>query len=787
MENFAHQSQTAGNHPRIIPRPQFQAWGKHIIQFSAGVNPANIFLTDGASKQEMLAAELIRTESLWLAQGKALFHEVPVGRATSKPSPGIYLIDWSRESSLKSRAAGILDAGDLEVLSDPQRMGQGYVTRVLPEQGEVWLVGAASQGVLYAVTTLLQLMEPAGDMVSIAEAHIRDYPDFRYREAADWLLRAEINRWAYDWGDGTREFIRRIKRKLNFCLRYKINTVFFDGFGWNSEKVPGYAQMMRELNGYARERGIKLMFGGFGSNYDPAKVQPQYNIGSVLYNRDGYPWGPIYACFGEARTPEHPFLGNCRANDALNDIKAQEMETFVRSVEPGALYIHFEDTGFFDRSQERWLARCPRCKERWPNDDFTAQDGGAGAIAHGYNVFLDVIFGVKNPDTGYEALRDCTIILIAPVYAVNQDSEEEWDRVLDLWVNAVSLLPNNQNIQIGFREIFPRKSTNQRWIDAYKQKLESTGLNSNTFVFFLGGADHYSWHSFNYPFVATAIMSGMFMNATTLYHFNGGLHQEPLQLLNAEFAWNIHAPEYLLPNTYKESRQAWESLMKLRLLPEGIFSASGFLGQACRHIYGHHAWSFMYQYFTEYVSHPHSGDELLIPILPEKLFPLSILWRILSFDQSHWDPRMTDPTTSRILERLAITESEWQGRLSRLWTLYAEITTQGQERVRQAIASPDLKTDAREDLVYLEKCLQVGTLFSELLSTYHEMLSYNSRDSGFVELLHQSEEKLRRLSDHVMMNFSFDTVCPVGGDQASWLQAILKLRNLLQIIRSDVK
>lgn len=56
--------------PRIIPYPQFQSWGKQVVQFEAEAGPAGIFLTEGASAKEILAAEWIEKESLQLSGGK---------------------------------------------------------------------------------------------------------------------------------------------------------------------------------------------------------------------------------------------------------------------------------------------------------------------------------------------------------------------------------------------------------------------------------------------------------------------------------------------------------------------------------------------------------------------------------------------------------------------------------------------------------------------------------------------------------------------------------------------
>jgi hypothetical protein len=53
-------------------------------------------------------------------------------------------------------------------------------------------------------------------------------------------------------------------------------------------------------------------------------------------------------------------LGTCRGNDELNRLKAEELAAFVRAVEPGALYIHHEDMGYYGRTESFWKSRCGR-------------------------------------------------------------------------------------------------------------------------------------------------------------------------------------------------------------------------------------------------------------------------------------------------------------------------------------------------------------------------------------------------------------------------------------------
>ena len=320
---------------RIFPSPQ------HLEQLHGRISLTNGHILCGDTSKEVLAAKLLADEARKIAGGRTLLRITTDGQ---RLGTRICLVDWSADSPLKPEITSLLSEEDKQTLADPLRSGQSYVVRMDPGKENVIVAGCSPMGVLYGATTLMQILQAQSGKLFIPVVHIRDFPNFKYRAAADWLLFAEINRWAYDWGDGRRAFVKRIKRKLDFCLRYKINMVFFDGFGWHSEKFPGYSSLMRELNQYARERGIKLLFAGYGANTQPSAIRPERNIGTVWKNQDSYPHGGTYPCFGHEDIPG-PYLGTCRANEELNRLKAKEMEQFVRDVQPGALYIHHEDRG----------------------------------------------------------------------------------------------------------------------------------------------------------------------------------------------------------------------------------------------------------------------------------------------------------------------------------------------------------------------------------------------------------------------------------------------------------
>ena len=55
---------------------------------------------------------------------------------------------------------------------------------------------------LFAAMTLLQAIRRTSSGVEIPGIYVRDYPDFEFRAAADWILNGEVNRWSMDRAQG---------------------------------------------------------------------------------------------------------------------------------------------------------------------------------------------------------------------------------------------------------------------------------------------------------------------------------------------------------------------------------------------------------------------------------------------------------------------------------------------------------------------------------------------------------------------------------------------------------
>jgi hypothetical protein len=438
---------------------------------------------------------------------------------------------------------------------------QGYVIFSDGRQ-PVILFARTPTGLLYAGTTLLQLMSPRGDAASLPNVTVKDWPEYRWR-GGSWLLRAEIGGWSYARGDGLRAYEGRVIRKLDLCAMHKINFLHFDGYDWNADRLRGYATMMRRLNHAARLRGIRLSFTGCGA------------VGDGFQNRRRYPDGPTYACIGQPGNPER-CNGTCLSNRALTRGRQARMEEFVRQVRPGAIYLHGIDTGRIDDSAPIWGQRCAACRNRWPNDDIVAPDGMAGAYAAFYDAMAEAIHGVD---------PDCLLTVVSPCYTAHEETDAEWEQGVQYWL-TVSRCLKDSGIHFGLREQFAGETGALPRYAGLRDRLEREAKGHRiACLHFFAGDCFYNSH----PFVATPILSRYFEGADVVVHGSGHAYQEAQQLLNAECLWNPRGSRYFSApklQPFAKLRRRYRRLSAAEDRPAGIWGAGGFLDDACARLYG---------------------------------------------------------------------------------------------------------------------------------------------------------------------------------------------------------
>ena len=716
----------------LIPTPQFA----EVLELEASITGASavrIVTLENSHRKAELAARMIKESFEKRLPGLA--GKVQVAREVSKAAMNILLIERAHAGAQRMELT-LLDREALE-----RSFEQGYILKMV-DPSTLYIVGSP-QGILFGTMTLLQLVQESDAGLKIQGAYVRDFPHFEFRCAADWLSNGEGNRCSMDRGQGWERFETLCKRKIDQCLHYKINAVILDGFGWGLEKrAPEYPGVMRRLNAHARERGISLCFGGYGAGYGMEyQLGPLYEdaayLGEVFKNREHYPDGPTYQCTGETRGKairkgvDTRILGTCRSNEELNRLKARELQDFVRSVEPGILYIHHEDYGGCNTTGAAWQWRCERCRVRWPNNDVWAADGAAGGIAAGYTALINAVNAVTNPETDYVATRDCQILLTSPVYCLGGPTSEDWNVALRFWQNACKQLPRASNVQVCFREIFPLKAGGGSWTESFNFSMREAGLPFGALIFSIIGGDH--WMN-DYPVVSGCALNNLFLGARAIFHDNGDAYQEPQQLLNAEYCWNVYSSGfYKQPRAYQEAWDQWLGLCDNELAPPEIFGESGFLRRACARLYGKAAAGPMAQYFGTYrrlnaedapgpqafqLQDAAPERKQFLPMTWNKIYAVPALWRALALDSKTWGAEIDNQRYVVEMGRLEIDRPELHRRLKRRWDLTREMLEFGAGLLQEAQQGP-LESAVREDLQFLLQAAQAKLPLARALSDLH--------------------------------------------------------------------
>ncbi|NLX96381.1 MAG: hypothetical protein GXY83_09410 [Rhodopirellula sp.] len=764
-----------------MPSPQHGEELPHRIRIGANedvdvvIGPAQA----AADRKMQYAAEMLRS-------GLNRHGRVVPPAAPSPSAVRIHLWDYSRDP----KPLVPLNSLDEDTLTGAAHYRQGYVLNS-PDASTVWIVGASPQGAIWGAASLLQLQGSDEQGVYVEGAYLRDYPHFEFRAASDWLLNIEINGWDLDRGKGVDDFARLVEARIDRALRFKINMALIDGFGFGISQRPAYYQdLMLRLNRYARARGFSLCFGGYGASYgmayEPVVMYEKGTAfkGQVFLNRRTYPDGSIYRCMGfpKARHGHEPAeLGSCRSNDELNRLKADELRAFVAAVEPGALYIHHEDFGGFQGTQNAWRQqRCEQCRRRWPNDALQVRDGGAGGLAHGYSALIEAVNSVKKPEAGYDAARDCQIILVSPVYVPDGPRSEDWAAAVELWRNIALEIPKATNVQACFREVYPLPHGGERFTEKFAAAMREAGSPLRVFMFFAGGADRFYT---DYPLTGTAALDALFLGSRGIYNTSGDFYQEPMELINAEFSWNAQAKGFRVPRDHAESQQLVRSYMLEENQPADIFGPGELYDVACERLYGRRAARLMAKYYrlsamlpeTPVASASTGRPMTYLPLTWDRAYAAPSHWRRLVQDSMTWGASIDDEVYVAAMQRMGIERGELHRRMSRRWGVMSGLNRDALGLLDSAIqAGP--QPESLEDLRFLKTLLTVYQPMFDALAAFHgawhARLSGRAPDRQGVDAALRLASQARQRAEREFPR----PIDPVGGE----IGALLRLSEQLQ-------
>ena len=526
---------------------------------------------------------------------------------------------------------------------------QAYRLTITPDS--IVVEGAGPAAFIYATATLLQLAAIRNDSIQLPEGTILDYPEFAIR-SVNWLLFVECRCWSQDDGDGVEVLFQRTVSALDTLAYFKLNGVLIDGFGWNPERFPGYAAFMRRLAAEARKRFIHLGFGGYNAGYG---AQWHDFDGPTFQNRTHYPDGEVYSCISpEMKSDIGATMGTCLSNHELRKQKCQNLIEFVRAVQPGLLYIHGLDISSRDGAKRAWATRCPECRKRWPNDESNAPDGMAGAFADFYDELYEAITSVKDPASGYDASRDCIVVMPSPNYSNCREGDDEWAYHTE-YFHVLSGCLRNHNIQPMLREQFIGHDTHKRIPEIRTAIGDKQRL---SIVLFSSGDGFYN----SLPFTADPSCAKYFRGVDTVVTGFGNAFQEPRQVMAAEYLWNPIGTRF--PVEYPE--ESFEAFMafyrKLShglLLPDSVFGTDGLLPLICRKLYGDEAGAVLEPFLRPQPVNEGQTTFAIAPMAPacNRMLPGTRFSLYHRFgNRIHWHGELTDELIERTREWTVIME-----------------------------------------------------------------------------------------------------------------------------------
>jgi len=344
------------------------------------------------------------------------------------------------------------------------------------------------------------------------------------------------------------------------------------------------------------------------------------------------------------------------------------------------MYIHDIDAGHLSEAHQAWLMRCDECRRQFPSDEMADSRGHAGAMAAWCRRLIDGLHAVE-AEEDYNPSEDLSIVFTSPVYTQYQEpgQPEVWQAEVEYFRCLSALIGPAPGVMFGLREQFLDPDGSGR-IAQLRVALDEVGNGHGALVIsFLGGDCYLSDELVN----TSCCLAHLFDGARSVCLSNGGLHEEPLQLLNARALWSGPASGFAANVASTEQAEALaKAVVAGEHRPSSIFGPDGALDVACRLLWGEQAGRHMAEAYR-------TGGGLEAPVA-------RIWWTITrEVRRLSGDLGETGVTWEQIVER---------------WERRVEVTRQALEHVEAAGA-----LSADEAIAYLADCLALGLRFAHVV------------------------------------------------------------------------
>ena len=218
---------------------------------------------------------------------------------------------------------------------------QGYVLEVTPEK--IVIAGTDVNGLRYGWLTLSALL---GENGKFHCASITDYPDFEIRAG---------HYSPYLYG------VEEMKKIIDEIFMLRLNLLCTTRILSLLDPMP---DTVKVINDYANARGIKCAYTGVPSVEDIADYRKKIPRGQDSHS---YDYRKNEGMFG---WKNHAISWS---RDDMAEAQAKRAAEYMKKHNYNVCVLHPVDAGGID-NPSRWNSRSPKCKEKWGNDFFAAQE-----------------------------------------------------------------------------------------------------------------------------------------------------------------------------------------------------------------------------------------------------------------------------------------------------------------------------------------------------------------------------------------------------------------------------
>jgi hypothetical protein len=411
------------------------------------------------------------------------------------------------------------------------------------------------------------------------------------------------------------------------------------------------------------------------------------------------------------------------------------MKRFVAEVNPGFMYIHDIDAAGWLAVKETWKQRCGECRKLWPSDELSGAAGHAGAYASWFRQVRRELSAL--PSYGdYSPARDLVLIFISPLYTHYDERGPEnlWELEMQYFDSLSRLIGPEQGIEFGLREQFYYDG-NRKKIKSLRMMLDKVGNGHGIHVISFGGGDNYISDDLSN---ISGGMAHFYDGAESVCLSNGGMHEEPVQMLNAEFLWNGSAGGYREnPADETEAVTVFKKIAVGGHKPSEIFAPGGSFDRICIRLWGKEAGQSM----NRALQARHNGQ-----------FPVSHVWWSIT--------KTVIALKNNEVFSLMNCEKEWSDR--------EQATSLALKYAHRASMISD-----NEDIRWFVKCLEIGKQYAEAVKLLVILKSGKDKDAGV-----RLRRLIKDLEAYILKNIEINKTDILGGDPGCWEETITEIKLL---------